>query len=175
MKFTAVQENEKIMLHWATAMERENSHFVVERASNGKDFEAIGQVAGAGNSKTERRYHFTDDKVKSGTHYYRLVQYDQDGKTSTSQVIAIRFTEKLNLSTYVNGDGLTIALNSANRNEGTFQIANLNGIVVQQGEISVESGFNKINKTLDNLPTGIYFLSLEVNGTKEINRFYWAK
>jgi uncharacterized protein YkwD len=175
MQFTATQEEDKIMLHWATATERDNSHFIIERASNGKDFEAIGQLAGAGNSKTERRYNFVDHKVKSGTHYYRLVQHDQSGKTSTSQVIAIRFIEKLNLSTYVNSDGLTIALHSANRNEGIFQIVDLNGFVVKQGEISIESGFNKINQTLDNIPTGIYFLSLEVNGTKEINRFFWAQ
>jgi len=40
-------------LSWVTASEINNDKFVVERSLNGKDFENINEVKGAGNSSQE--------------------------------------------------------------------------------------------------------------------------
>jgi uncharacterized protein YkwD len=174
-QFTVVQNNETILLNWKTLTEQNNSYFIIERASEEKEFEPIGKIAAWGNSNTERSYSFLDTKTKSGTYYYRLVQYDNDGTSSVSSIRTIRFFEKLNLTTYVTNQDLRLSFNSSHRNYGNYTISNVNGIIFEKGEINVESGFNQINLNMNNLSAGMYLLSLEINGTKEINKFVWVE
>jgi hypothetical protein len=174
-QFTVVQANENIVLHWKTATERNSSHFIIERAADGKTFEPVGKIAAWGKSTSERSYSFTDTKLKGGTYYYRLMQYDNDGTSSASPIRTIRFFEQLNLTTYVNNEGLRLAFNSSHRNDGYYTIVNMNGTVLQKGEIPVESGFNQANLEINNLATGMYIVTLEINGAKEMSKFIWVK
>jgi hypothetical protein len=172
-QFSAKQEGESIVLYWKTAFERDNSHFMIERASNGKDFEEIGRVDGFGESQTERSYRFKDENVASGTHYYRLMQYDNSRKATASQVVAVRYFEQLNLSVYPNSEGILMSFSNTRRSEGTYEITDINGISLQKGDLDVESGFNRIQKPINDLPNGLYFLTLEINGVREVVRFVW--
>ena len=66
---------------WTTASEENNSHFSIQRSSNGIDFTTIGTVAGANNSNTENNYAFVDNSPLTGVSYYRLAQTDLDNNT----------------------------------------------------------------------------------------------
>jgi hypothetical protein len=80
-------------LSWATAKEWENSHFEIERAVNNvKEWEAIGEVAGAGFSDSEVKYNYSDIKlpVGGGNIFYRLKQYDFNGKFTYSNTKSIK-------------------------------------------------------------------------------------
>jgi hypothetical protein len=91
--FAAKWNNGAADLTWATASEKNSSHFVVERAKDPKAaFEAVGQVAAAGNSTEARAYKLRD--AEAGTQgvdmlYYRLRQVDRDGSTFLSPVVAL--------------------------------------------------------------------------------------
>ena len=80
-------------LNWATASEKNSSHFVVERSVGGDAaFQTVGQVAAAGNSSSAKTYQLRD--AEAGTLgvpvlYYRLRQVDIDGKQAFSPVISI--------------------------------------------------------------------------------------
>src|SRR5262245_18052201 len=78
----AVYNNGVVDVLWATVWEENTSHFVVQRSSDGVNFYDLNQQPAAGNSNTVREYGFTDTEPLSGTSYYRVVQYDQDGKYS---------------------------------------------------------------------------------------------
>ncbi|HRO47082.1 T9SS type A sorting domain-containing protein [Agriterribacter sp.] len=88
--FTVKAEGCKALLEWQTGMEQNNSHFVVERSTNGSEFTAIGRVSAVGNSNTTNTYKFTDEATASGVNYYRITQVDFDGKHSGTEVKAIR-------------------------------------------------------------------------------------
>ncbi|GEM_PF-3210470 len=79
--------------HWTTANEVNTSHFIIERSSNGTDFLAVGRVD-AKNTTGQHEYHFTDrlpsHLLSVPTLYYRLLQIDNDGKSSYSQVVPIK-------------------------------------------------------------------------------------
>jgi hypothetical protein len=77
------------LLKWATATESNNSHFTVERSADGVNYEVIDRVKGAGNSLVERRYTVADRFEARGPLYYRLSQYDFNGKASTFPVIVV--------------------------------------------------------------------------------------
>lgn len=92
--FEAATEGKTAQLRWATATERNNAGFRIERSvGQSGGFQSIGWVAGKGDALTENRYGFTDAEVKSGqTYYYRLRQTDFDGAETLSDIQAVRMT-----------------------------------------------------------------------------------
>lgn len=91
ISFKAKRLSYVVETEWLTASEKNNSHFLVERSVDGKKFETIGRVNGAGNSTVVNQYRFTDDKPVQGTSYYRLKQVDFDGKFSYSKIEKVDF------------------------------------------------------------------------------------
>jgi hypothetical protein len=72
----------QVQLIWQTANEINNSHFEVQRSTDGLNFTTIGNIAaqsGVGN----QQYRFTDAGTRNGqVYFYRLKQVDKDGKAS---------------------------------------------------------------------------------------------
>ncbi|TGE16125.1 beta strand repeat-containing protein [Hymenobacter elongatus] len=69
-------------LTWATASEKNNDRFVLERSTGEQAFTQIATIKGAGTSAQGRTYGFTDAGIgakHTGTVYYRLKQIDTDG------------------------------------------------------------------------------------------------
>ena len=60
LSFTAQTADKKVHLHWTTATETNNSHFAIERSTDGRNFEQVGEVKGSGNSHTPLNYNYTD-------------------------------------------------------------------------------------------------------------------
>lgn len=86
VSFTAFYNGNHVDLNWATAMEINNEYFVLERSLDGKTFEAIGKVDGAGNYQGYLKYDFVDATSLSGIVYYRLKQVDFDGAYTYSSI-----------------------------------------------------------------------------------------
>ena len=87
--FTGQLSTDHVALSWQTATETENSHFFVERSTNGFTFTAIGRVEGAGTTNDARSYTYPDYTYHDGRNYYRLRQVDFDGSESLSEVVTI--------------------------------------------------------------------------------------
>ena len=77
------------LLNWATASEKNSSHFEVERADNSVDFKNIGTIKGYGNSNQIHTYSFLDKTSLATIYYYRLKQVDADGTFTYSKTIAV--------------------------------------------------------------------------------------
>jgi hypothetical protein len=84
--FSYTINDKKVILNWETASESNSKQFIVERSSNGTDFEAIGSLPAAGNSNVVRQYAFTDN-TPTYVNYYRLKQVDLDGKSVYSKIL----------------------------------------------------------------------------------------
>ena len=93
--FTAqAVQNRDALLNWATASEKNNDHFDIERSFDGTSFAKIGTLAGHGTTSTASAYTLTDAGVAaqaSGPVYYRLRQVDLDGTATFSPVRSVRF------------------------------------------------------------------------------------
>ncbi len=87
LSFQAQAGTKNILLSWKTASEINNKGFVIERSTNGSDFEKIGWLDGKVNSSTTTSYSYTDNFVQPGIlYYYRLRQTDLDGKETLSEI-----------------------------------------------------------------------------------------
>ncbi len=91
LSFSVSLWNEKYAaIKWATASEKNNDYFLVQRSFNGRDWATVEKISGAGNAVTLTNYSTTDFEPKEGINYYRLKQIDFDGSSSFSEVQAIR-------------------------------------------------------------------------------------
>ncbi|WP_242927288.1 T9SS type A sorting domain-containing protein [Pontibacter vulgaris] len=165
--FTGTYNGSTVMLKWLTASEKNNEKFIIERSSNGKTFEVIGQVAGQGDSFQATRYSFTDQQPGGHHLYYRLKQVDFDGTSTYSKIIALSGTtatqSQLALTAYPNPTkGLCTAL-VTNQEAGTshIQLLDLQGRLVLQKTLYLEKGLAEIPLDLSNTATGLYLLQVQ--------------
>lgn len=77
---------------WSTTKEWEASHFEIERASQGINFEKVGEVKAAGWSDQLTEYVFEDKMLPltGGNLLYRLKQVDFNGDYHYSEVLSVR-------------------------------------------------------------------------------------
>jgi len=91
--FTASKKDETSLLEWTTANEINNAYFSIERSVDGSTFEEIGQVDGQGTTAALTEYTFIDKSPVTGRNYYRLNQFDFDGKNKYSEIRTVEFVD----------------------------------------------------------------------------------
>ena len=106
-RFSAVRHREGVQLIWQTLMERNVSHFLVERAHDGVSYVTLGQVP-ANNGWQNQQYSFWDTNILAATAYYRIKAVDIDGSLSYSQVVTVGGTSAVRLFPNPAQDRLTI-------------------------------------------------------------------
>jgi hypothetical protein len=70
------------VIKWSTATEYNSDYFSLESSLDGLVWREITKIPAAGNSTIEKRYSFIDYTQEEIT-YYRLIQFDFDGKNKT--------------------------------------------------------------------------------------------
>lgn len=94
-------DNGKAVLTWATAQEKNNQGFFVERRRVDQAdgfFEKISFVNGKVNSNTETGYSFVDRNVTPGTYTYRLTQMDLDGSQHVTNTVNVEIGAPTNFT-----------------------------------------------------------------------------
>lgn len=92
LSFEGRAREDHVELQWETASELKCDHYVIERAREDSDFEAIDRVEGAGTTQELSRYRFEDQELPQGEDrlYYRLVQVDRDGEQEIHGPVAVK-------------------------------------------------------------------------------------
>jgi hypothetical protein len=161
-QFDVNTEGSKNNLTWRTASEKNNSHFDIERSTDGTTFYNIGQVKG--NNKPSS-YQFVDHQPFATT-YYRLRQIDNDGKETLSKVISVELKGKgKGLAVYPNP--VSSLLNVVYTEGSSFQILNLFGQQVLSGK-TPPSGVGGLDVSA--LPQGTYILKVGAEQAKFIKQ-----
>lgn len=99
--FEAYIDAYEVDLLWETESEIHNSHFILERSSDLRNWKTLAKVNGQGTSVSHQEYGFTDIEPMSGINYYRLQQVDYNGTYSYSEVVHARL-EKETITFYPN-------------------------------------------------------------------------
>jgi len=86
--FSARADFNTAKISWITSSEINNEKFILEKSTNGINYTAITEVKAKGPSS----YSVTDYNPANGTNYYRLIQYDLDGKATSFGPKAVDFS-----------------------------------------------------------------------------------
>ena len=161
LTFEATKDKENVNLNWKTANEVGTSHFEIQRSLDGHNFAKIGRVNT--NNQSINQYDFVDRKVPAGTLYYRLQQFDLDGKSTFSPIRIIEKSDKFyyEMSPNPTTDLLTISGNADYAMDVVVEAFSENGALVYQQKISVEGPYQH---TIDmsQLASGMYTVVLRL-------------
>lgn len=87
--FEGVSENNRVVLEWASLIEKNNDFYTVERSLDGVTYEEVCTIDGAGNSDKVIVYSCEDFTPYFGNILYRLTQTDFDGQSETFKDILV--------------------------------------------------------------------------------------
>lgn len=181
LSFTAQQKNDNVLLKWQTASEENNERFEVERnvhssESTADTWENIGKVKGNGTSTTLSNYEFTDNLNTLSPKYphiiyYRLKQFDFDGKFTYSNVCAINsenVTSSITLSPNPVEGNMIILCNG--KDDGMFlvEIYDMLGVKLIVAELTK----NENTISVRDLPNGIYVCKVQTSGKTNSIKFF---
>lgn len=173
LSFGGKRVEDIVKLNWLTASEINSREFEIQRSYTGsEDFETIGSVASIGNNKgTKSSYSYTDKDVYSNsTIYYRLKQIDMDGKYSYSPIVvidAVAGDDKTTVYPNPFDNQFTVNVHSTGQSAAAIKVVDITGKEVLSGIYAVQAGNSTITVDAVDFKTGLYFISVELNGTKQ--------
>jgi hypothetical protein len=160
--FNVVMNNKKAQLSWVTGHEKDLSHFVIERSTNGIDYTETSIVFALGNLTAVQNYNFSDPLNASakGVIYYRLKLIDSRKRFQYSPVRLIRLSDasgEMKVQAYPNPvvNELRITVPSSWQNKQvSYEIYNLNGSLLKRITTLNASQTETLN--MKELGTGTY-------------------
>lgn len=171
--FAAGCEGGEIIVYWSTASESNNAYFVVERSADLHFWEPLGVMPGAGNSNILLQYTYIDQQPLEGNNYYRIIQFDFDGQFEVfGPVSANSSNYRMKTEIFPNpfSESLVISFSDEIPTNAVLQIANTNGQVVLIRDTKNDVFQNAWNLDVSDLPSGIYFLSVQADGFYQISK-----
>ena len=163
--FSVRPESDGITLSWITLSEINNSHFVIEKGRDGKLFDELTTIPGAGTTTHLSSYLVTDKNPFEGTQYYRLRQVDFNGKSTLSGTLAVKWNSLHVFQIYPNPSTGELFANIDPQlagQTGKLIINRSDGKLLMLRDIKVENityGI-KLLSNRENLKPGSYMVSL---------------
>ncbi len=164
-----------VELKWTTGSEESNAFFTIERSPNGRDFEPVLFVNGAGDSKTFINYTATDMNPEKGLMYYRLKQTDFNGTFSYSELVSV-FNAVSNIQPdfVIQGNPLTrgerLIINRNLRGEGQLMILGMDAEKLQDYQIEATDSEELELRLPLNMDPGTYLVVLHQGGQRVSKR-----
>jgi hypothetical protein len=170
--FTAQKNNDNVVLKWATAVEENFDHFVVQHAANGLDFSDLAIVPGSGyNTNSRHDYSYTHTLPIIGYNYYRLKAVDIDGSYEYFGPVSERFASARALWVHPNpstGEQVVYKSNfTPNENDRVQVISPVGQVVV---DVPASKNFGAISFP-ESLKPGSYILRYASSSEVQFARF----
>ena len=170
--FNAVLNNnsKRVDLSWTTEYEKNVSHFIVERSTDGVNYSDAGMIFAYGNTTDSKNYTMHDNisNLQATVIYYRLRSVDIDGKNELSNIRVIRIGKgsenNISILTYpnpvTNDLRITVPANWQNK-KAVYEIFSANGQVAKRIETGNSSQTETVN--VSNLAPGFYLVKVSCN------------
>lgn len=154
----------KVLITWKTTQEQSSSRFDVEKSADGIHWTVIGSLPAAGSSSNERSYSFTDYTALKNS-YYRIAEYDLEGRVQYSGIRRSSCNKKDMFSQWPNPfhDRVYINIVSGNLSQVMIKIFDNKGALIRVQKATVLQGNNQINVDMRSLVNGFYSFSIDWN------------
>jgi hypothetical protein len=146
---SATVKSAGVELVWETANEDGIRQYVVEKSSNGIDFNAIGFVNASNNGK----YIFTDGSASTGVFYYRLKIVSVGGEIAYSKVMMVKTTAAVSVSVYPNPVANSITISGLS-GKSSLKIINTAGVTLKQ----INTAASTLSLDVNDLKAGMYMI-----------------
>lgn len=174
-----VNNKNQTVIEWATASEKNNDFFTIERSSNGLNFQEIARFPGAGDHIGRLDYRYLDALPLNGYNYYRLRQTDFDGTFTYSQLVRVFVPNSSQQANFI------VSKNPIEKNgilelssfqnwdfqvDLTFQIFDQLGRQFYRGVIPAKQELNEVKLDGINFGSGAYIIQIRQKNIKVSKR-----
>lgn len=169
-----INDNNKVDILWATASEKNNDYFEIQRSLNAVEFNKVGLTDSKsvnGHSQSQLSYLYEDSAPLNGVSYYRLKQIDFDKSYSYSKVVSINFIKEKNIRFVIypnpnNGEFTADISGIENNHEVKIQLTGEKGNKVYESSFFIQDPANSRFQIVpsDKLSPGIYICTLIFEG-----------
>ncbi len=170
--FKAEKNKSSVILSWLMTDQDNLSHFVVERSSDGRNYNSLTKVSQLIKSPMEVSYDFEDKYPVPGLNYYRLKIVDNEGTATYSPVRMISVDGSANKDrikiTPIPGSSLIQVNFGEPVGNVKLRIVNASGQTIWSANRSV-NGTERINVAF--LSKGLYFLAIDTQGGSFTKKF----
>ncbi|MCX6276038.1 MAG: T9SS type A sorting domain-containing protein [Bacteroidetes bacterium] len=177
----AEQTGDEASITWKTEQEQNSDYFIVERSTDGNNFEEIARKKAVGTSNSVLNYSAIDPKPIEGKSFYRIRHVSTDRSSLNSSVAELTFSSGTQTGVSIESIGPNPFESSFNVNykvnaDGVvrFELSGSNGQMIHQSEVYDSQGSHTFNFSEGSrLQSGIYFLKVTSDGksvTKKLVR-----
>ena len=171
--FSVKPDGKQVKIQWSTSFEQNNDRFEIERSTDAKNWKTVATVKGSGTTSIKHTYSAVDQLPVRGLNYYRIKQYDLDGKSTASEFRSLKmFMENVNsaVSVFPNPAKSTINFmlhNFAGKNVVATLINNSGRVVHTETIKDIQSDVRYTLQTRQQPAPGVYVLQLKGEGLTE--------
>ena len=154
--FEAERNESEVFLSWSTVSEINNDYFIVERSEDGTNWSSFDFVDGHGNSQELIHYSSIDRNFSTDVNYYRIKQFDFDGKMSYSSIVSVNPNGKTIIQLYPNPVNTNLTIVS-NEEMNRVRMYRLDGTMVfEDGNKSAK----KLSINVQDFMPGVYYIDV---------------
>jgi hypothetical protein len=166
---------EENTFNWATASERNSSHFDVMYSEDGYNWRFINRVASVGNAIQKTQYSSPFPANLFG--YLKLNQFDNDGTLDELITLPLNCSDNYENIIYPNPNNgsFIVSLNVKSNSESQISVSDIHGRTIVSLNQMLEEGLNYIPITINDFTSGVYFVTTNVNGRCETTKIILQK
>jgi hypothetical protein len=154
-----------VHIHFEVASEQLGQFFVIEKSVDQENWSSITTIASLKNHDTPHTYEASViDFADAVIEYYRLIRLDMYGDTTElgQDIIKRKVLKNIQLIP-VTGKAhkeIFITYDSMLSSEGTVTIMKRDGTIVDELEVSIAQGYNRMKLTIKNYEKGDYLITI---------------
>lgn len=170
--FSAKQVNNDVRLDWKVDNNANASHYEIEHSSDGTNFERIATIS---NSITDVTYDFLHRGVLSGAHFYRIRQFDFDGKNTYSKIVSVTIKTPDFITYVLNNPVLNssvdVVIKAAKPGMALVELWSANGAKLSTKQQAITAGSTVVPVDMRSIQPGNYLIRLIVGDLVQTVRF----
>lgn len=171
-----LNSQQNVDLSWTTALQKNNSLFIIEASLDGIYFYALDSMVVTYNSSTTQHYHYVQTKPQAAVWHYRIKQVDGNGVSSYTDIISVTVGGK-------NGNAFLYPIPASNKvtvhfnmiTNGDEQIEIFSADMKSVKKVSVGSRLMEQQINISNLTNGIYFIKIYGTTNNSVLQFVKSK
>jgi hypothetical protein len=170
ISFTAQPNDGNVDLNWVVGDNQQASSYEVDRSSDGVNFTKIAVLP---NNADQTNYSFVDGNAGAGTHYYRVLETDQDGKSIYSKVVSATigagdFSVAVLNNPAVGKTDAQLQINAVGSGVAYIELWSLGGARISLQQQAIGAGTTTISVPMSNLAPGSYVVKVMVNNNTHV-------
>ncbi len=167
--FKARKVDERVAeIKWVTLSEVDHSHYIVERSTDGVNFDILTRKKGIGGPETRAEYEVYDTEPAIGVNYYRMKSVDLNGEFTYSQIESVTFREQTvkSLLAFPNPASIEafVAINAKKDVNAKMQVYDMEGHELLRSSLNIKKGYHKQALNISELSSGIYMIMISDQG-----------